>query len=629
MPHRRTRAFLLVPLLAFFNACTADDRGQEAGGGRDAGDTQGTDTDSATDTAHDAGDEPCDDEGATRCQDGDWLTCEGGRWVTREACTAACDDALGCTGCAPAGKRYCVGNEVLACNAGGTEAVSIADCAAYGATCLNGQCAGGDPCVMSAVNTSNVGCEYWAVDLDQWYSKDALSPDATGKQFSLVVTNPNKDPVTVVTEINTAEPGHTLALEVVDSREVGPDELVRIDLPQREVDGSVNDANDGTGTALTSRAFRVTSTAPIVAYQFNPIFQMQTNDASILIPTPALGKSYWVLGYPGIGAPVNPLSKTSTNYAFVTVVATQPNTYIHVVATADVAAGGPVAEWTPAGEPIQVDMGPFDVMNLEAHCSPTMPALNCMSKGKTDFTGTMIEASAPVAVFSGNECVNVAPPSCTGDSCCCDHLEDQMFPNTSLGRSFVAPHSPSRGGAEVDIWRILADDDDTSVKTSLPAPDAAFVLQSGEFREVYAGTSFTVSADKPLAIAQYLVSQGCTSAVTGDPSFTTFPPVEQYRPSYTFLVPATFSSDYAVVVMPAGAAVTLDGAEVPGAAGCFALPVGDMLGIDYDTVECKLKDGVHRLESDADIGLLVAGYGPAGSYAYAGGSNLNPINSVR
>jgi hypothetical protein len=581
-----------------------------------ASDSQGSDT--GTDTS------ACETEGEPMCDGNTYMTCEDGAWTAVEDCPDTCLPAAGCVLCPP-GEAYCEGTEVRACDPNGQSFTAQMDCADYDLKCVDGECQTDDPCVKAAIEKSNAGCEFWPVDLDQWYDKPgSLSPDASGKQYSLVVTNPGDTAVTVTTEINEADAGAPLDLAVVDTREVGPKELVRIDLPQREVDGSLLGKNEGTGTALSSRAYRVTSSAPIVAYQFNPIMQLQTNDASILLPTSALDKRHWVLGYAGVGVAVMP---PASNFAFLAIVGTEAGTEVDVTTTADVGAGGPVADWTQHGATIHATLGPFDVLNLEAKCKPGMNVLTCMNSQFMDFTGSLVVASKPVAVYSGTECTNVAPASFCTSGGFCDHLEDQIFPTTSLGKRFVAPHSPYRGGGEPDVWRLLADADGTTVTTSLPAPDDSFTLKAGKWREVFATQPFAIDSTGPLLIGQYLVGQECTTAGTGDPSFTTFPPVEQFRKDYTFLVPKTFDKDYVVIASPVGAAISLDGVDL-GASDCTAYPVGDLGGVTYETNECLLADGVHRLAADTGVGILVAGYGPAGSYAYPGGANIERINNV-
>jgi hypothetical protein len=68
------------------------------------------------------------------------------------------------------------------------------------------------------------------------------------------------------------------------------------------------------GTCLSSNAFRITSSAPIVVYQFNVFKNAFSNDASLLLPTPALGKYYRVLGWPA-GHPVKILRASTSSTA--------------------------------------------------------------------------------------------------------------------------------------------------------------------------------------------------------------------------------------------------------------------------------------------------------------------------
>ena len=563
--------------------------------------------------------------GEVRCLGSEEQRCNstGTDWETT-LCEHGCVEGRGCVACID-GRTYCDpdANRVLLCQ--NEQLVPDHDCAPEEG-CVLGQCV--SLCDPSLLQRSNEGCEFWAVDLDNWYGTDIMNPDASGEQFSVVVTNLNDFQVTVTTEINEAAPGEPLNLSTVDQRTIGPLELVQIDLPQREVDGSVLNQNDGTGTALTSRAFRLTSTGPIIAYQFNPVYQMHTNDASILIPRRALDTRYWVMGYAGIGIAANPINPESTNFSFMTVVGTEPNTSVTVTLSADIAAGGPISDWTPAGSTIQVNLGPFDVLNLEAHCPAGMDMMTCMEQGVTDFTGSLVQATAPVAVFGGVECINISDGS--GSGCCCDHLEEQIFPAVSLGSNFVAPHSPYRGGSEPDLWRVLADYDGTIVTTNLPSPNDSFTLDSGEWAEFYATADFIITATHPLLVGQYLVSQDHTQQVTGDPALTTFPPVEQYRDRYIFLVPATFDYDYAVVIQPQGATVTLDGLSLPGEfSSCTTSTAGTIDNTTWDVIRCPLEDGVHTLTADQPVGLAVYGYGPAGSYAYPGGADVREINVPR
>jgi hypothetical protein len=90
------------------------------------------------------------------------------------------------------------------------------------------------------------------------------------------------------------------------------------------------------------------------------------------------------------------------------------------------------------------------------------------------------------------------------------------------------------------------------------------------------------------------------------------------------LAPADYLENYADVLMPAGAAVTLDGAPAAGT----PVPIGNsgwsLLRLTLD----NSGGGVHKLSTDADggLGLQVMGFGFATSYSYPGGLNLLRIS---
>ena len=48
---------------------------------------------------------------------------------------------------------------------------------------------------------------------------------------------------------------------------------------------------------MSPHAYHVVSNGPVVVYQFNPIIQQYSNDASTLIPVQALGTDYIAVGF--------------------------------------------------------------------------------------------------------------------------------------------------------------------------------------------------------------------------------------------------------------------------------------------------------------------------------------------
>ena len=581
--------------------------------------------------------------GVTYCGRGEVVQrCEGGRRVDVETCTGdrVCAEGLGCVACRP-GYHECQGDSLYVCNGDGSAFTLVQTCTAdelctsggLGGACMNA-------CDAAVANRSNIGCEYWAVDLDNEHVEGLGAPTiAWSEQFAVVIANPSDVTATVRVYVNDGAVGGAIAEREVFSGSVAPRDVLQIDLDQREVDGELSDAPDDRGTWVSSHAYRIQSNYPVVAYQFNPIIQSFSNDASLLLPTSGLDSHYRVLGYPtskpvDIGGPFGNIQGIP-DHSFVTIIGTEPNTMVRVT------AGGPIIGDTKglgigpaaAGEVIERVIGRYDVLNLE-------------SDGMTgDLTGTVVESSRPVAVFSGGESAiapvgNDAPPPPGGipeNRCCTEHLEEQVYPTTSWGRDFVVTRSPVRGRTwqEPDIYRIMADRAAATITTNLPAPDDSFTLAPGEWREFYAQRSFVLRSDAPVSLEQILVSQGWVDDWKpdhgGDPSMILFPPYEQYRQSYVFLTPSTFSADYVVVSAPIGTMVLLDGGDIRGDEFmilCTYEPAGEIDGVAYDAITCPVEDGAHTIDASEPVGIMVYGYYSVGSYGYAGGSDLERINPL-
>jgi hypothetical protein len=298
------------------------------------------------------------------------------------------------------------------------------------------------------------------------------------------------------------------------------------------------------------------------------------------------------------------------------------------------------------GEVVQATLGPYDVLNLEtAEQQASLDNPGALSPA--DMTGTVVEATKPVAVFSGNERgiaplgndVSAHPDGEPDDLCCTEHMEEQVFPTTSWGKQFVVTRSPVRSSheswREPDLYRVMADKDGTEVTTNLDGGSSSFSLNAGEWKDFSTQKPFILEANKAISIQQVQVSQSWVrewkQGHGGDPSMLQFPPYEQFRKDYVFLVPGTFTTDYVVLAAPVGTVVKLDGGDIDGdefSSICTEEQVGEVDGTMYKAVTCPVEDGTHRLESSKPVGLMVYGYHSVGSYGYAGGANLEKINPL-
>jgi hypothetical protein len=527
-------------------------------------------------------------------------------------------DGKGCQ----AGGKVCVGNDVHECGADGQPGKFVKSCDATAEFCLGGECSAG--CEAAEGQASNVGCEFWAIDLDNEYSQ---LNDAAGAAWGVVVSNFGKTPAEVVIEQNDAPVGQPPKVTQVKTLTIAPGSLSEIALPTREVDGSTNGKDEGPGTFVSSNAYRIRTSAPVVVYQFNTLKNSFSNDASLLLPKNGLGNVYRVLGWAtanpiALNVPGAPAIPGIPDHSFVTIAGTVPGTKVSVKLGGPIVSGSGIAAMNK-GDVVTATLGPFDVMNLESNGVPG------------DLTGTIAEASAPVVVFTGGE-RGIAPigkdvpkpPDWDGESklCCTDHLEEQLLPVTSYGKTFVVTRSPirSKGWVEPDLLRFMGVAAKTTVKTSLPAPFDQFTLEPGEVKNAWTTTDFVVEATEPLAVAQILVSQTYTygGPYTGDPSLTIFPPVDQYRRDYLFNVPTSWDTNHVVIAAPVGTNVTIDG-KAP--AGCVVAPAGKVGTTSYEARRCPIGEGAHRMNGDAPFGIVAYGYGRAGSYAVIGGANVRKI----
>jgi hypothetical protein len=605
-------------------------------------------------------------KGAERCRSGLERCNDDGRgWTVIDDCAGrglVCSPSLGrCAVCDPA-KARCEGQTILTCNADGTSERQGDTCdATREIVCREGLCQA--LCEYAKRVKSNVGCEYWGADLDN--ANVGLTRNAAAQQYAIVVSNPQPDLTAhVIIEQDDSLPGEPPQVRKVAEATVLPLNLETFKLGPREVDGSPEGQfNTGTGTALTRHAYRITSQVPIVAYQFNPLENVNvfSNDASLLKPVEALtyepgtlGRAYVVLGWPQTIAatddpntnfnPANPINLR----AFLTLIGTRTATHVKVKSTTAIVPGGPIATTGPGGV-IEATLEPFDVLNLETG------GINA------DFTSSLINADQPLVVFSGSEASD-APvfPTLTKRYCCADHLEQQLDPIRTAGKNFVLAHSPSRTGAlknagavigvteEPEYFRIIAvSEAGADVETSLPAPDDHFRLEKqGDMRELVTTADALVKASGPIMVGNVQAGQEAAFVPYGwpggDPSFVLLPPVEQYRSDYVFLTPDKYSFDFVMAIVPTGAPVALDGHLVDGS----RCEIGRLPG--YDVYRCQLSypkidpaapttpvspgiqnDGVHRVTSDGPIGVIALGWDSFVSYGYAAGTQLEAINVAK
>ncbi|HEX5063649.1 MAG TPA: IgGFc-binding protein [Kofleriaceae bacterium] len=553
--------------------------------------------------------------------------------------------------CTPAGAHRCTGRTYESCVDGAwTQEAECPNGCAEGLGCV-------DACTEAAATHSYMGCEYWAVDLDnavevlgsatqgltcaQMYGigkptmqkvcaigngiaglcdppndgcpmsytcsqKMVCTLDAQHSPFSIVVSNPQTTDV----EVTVVAMNNTMVTKTVQAGQV-----LAI-MPQQE--GIADQSVDGTGKMQA--AYKITSTLPIIAYQFNPLDNVDvfSNDASLLIPRTAFDSDYLAMSWPTLERR-NGIPSQHDYHGYLTVVAWENGTEIEVTPSADVQASATQPALT-AGTPTLFTLGAFDTLNLEA-------------LGAGDLTGTRVRATsgATVGLFVGHEAAGFgedAPPDShnTRGPCCADHLEEMALPTSTWGKSYTIARSEMRTN-ENDVIRILARNANTTV-TFMPEPTSTMSgdcshLDAGQYCTVRIMHDTAVEASEPVMVGHYLESaiwngggNGVppTTVGNGDPSMSIAVPVEQYRTDYTILVPSSYQQNFLSISTGATGTVTVDGS-----------PLMLDAAVGFRAARTPVAAGQHTIKCPERCGVEVYGYSDAVSYMFAGGLDLRPI----
>ena len=502
--------------------------------------------------------------------------------------------------------------QVFVCDSIGESWVAGAICE-QDLACQNGACM--SRCEAAAKLNTYIGCEYWTVDLDN-YPDLFTSPMPNEVPHSVVIANPSEQSATIRFETRSG------AIISPDQADVPPGEVRAFTMPRLDVDGS----------GISQNSIKISSSMPVVAYQFNPLNNSDvfSNDASLLLPVNTLGRSYLVTSWPTGVDTVNIIPTGITPQAgYFTVVAVAPGeTTVTVNVTAPTTTGPNVMPLA-IGDTATFQLQQFDVLNLEA--APFTPAnfAELFAEEIHDLTGSTIEASQRVAVFGGHEeavvSFNRTDRGAGADSpCCADHLEEQLLPISVWSSEVLCVKAKPRSATgEKDIWRVISGADGNLLTTTPPIEGInGITLNFGEWIHAEVGASFKIEGTGPLQAVQYLISQEQTDERVGDPSMILAVPTRQYRDQYTILVPIGYDSDWVTVIRPAGLSIEMDGTQLNATFDAFA-------GGEWERAYVPVSPGAHTFSARQPFGLVAYGWNRAVSYGYPAGLNLRSADDER
>ncbi|KAK7469591.1 hypothetical protein BaRGS_00036381 [Batillaria attramentaria] len=253
-----------------------------------------------------------------------------------------------------------------------------------------------------------------------------------------------------------------------------------------------------------------------------------------------------------------------------------------------------------------------------------------------DLTGTVIRSETPVSVFSAavfHKTISSADSK--------DIVIENIPPKRAWGKKFVVTASPS--ATPGDSIRVLGKERDVSLEFSFGDRDV--IQEPGQFLEkvVAPGTSFTITADKPVEVVQYRYSFTEDSA----PFMFLVPHLESYGKEFT--VPIIFNEEYVIgsqnyIVLITHAChadrVTIRHRHAPQEKKYVSRlsswePVGDG---SYVTTQIKVTEGFVTIAMEPSVDpledelVVVGGYffgqGPQKAYAAPLGLHVQDVNPV-
>lgn len=579
------------------------------------------------------------EKGKVKCDNGVAKTCDGkGGFSKTDDCTARGQHCLGatlsvdgelqtlaCVSCSP-GEASCSGGSAKLCRKDGSGFDTFECDVKQGMTCEADGCKGA--CAPPEVSASYIGCDY--------YPTVTLNPVWSGFDFAVTVSNASDASAHVIV---------TRGDELIRELDIGKGalETIKLDWVSALKGGDQNACQvppePGDTRLVKDGAYRIRSNRPVTVYQFSPLqYQLGTadnppaecpvgtmcpggvvkecfsysNDAALLLPATALTGEYTVLSWPSQG-------NTASFYA---VTATENDTKVELEGRGAFAPGASIDKDGNG----QVTLQRGDVLEVVAS----------HGNERADASGTLVHADKPVQVVAGQSCANIPDPNTPA----CDHLEQALFPSQILGKEYVVAYPAAVASRSPHVLRIAAVSEETKVEfePALHAPitlkpgDAPFELRVGSYTAASGGeqareeapVDLHISANHPIAIAQYMQGQRSVPSGAGDPSMTLAVPTAQYRSDYIFSASTTYESNFINVIAKRGTGVMLNDTLLTAA--------GDAVGgSDYQVVRMRLPQsdsGIYHLKADAPVGLTVYGYGRYTSYMYPGGLDLKRITEA-
>jgi gliding motility-associated-like protein len=355
----------------------------------------------------------------------------------------------------------------------------------------------------------------------------------------------------------------------------------------------------------------IESDAPITAYAHQ--YSANTSGATLLLPVGTYGYEYRAF--------------TARQYAD-----TRSFSWFYVVADNDsteveITPAQPTVGGHAAGVPFIVKLNKGDVYQV-------LGKLKSGNEGY-DLTGSHIKSIQgasgkcyPIGVFSGNSFSSFGCGESTGSvGTVGDNTVQQNMPVQSWGTKYLtAPSSAMADPIQLmrNIYRVVVNDPATVVSVN-NVPLTGLINDS--YYQFESKTADYITADKPVAVAQYFtISGACSNPTGGDVDMVYLAPLEQGTKKAAFYRNAQANVTYNLitVVIPTQGLATLliDGSNV------FNYTYNHPNKPGYTVVVKRWNAGnaVSNIQSDSAFTGITYGFGANVSYAYNVGMQIRNLN---
>ncbi len=365
------------------------------------------------------------------------------------------------------------------------------------------------------------------------------------------------------------------------------------------------------------KGIHITSLKPVAIYAH--IYAKGVSGATLLLPVSTLGTDYFSINYiqKSNAAPKDPA------YSAFVIVATEDNTTVKVIPAAPLIDG----HAANAAFTLQLQRGQV-YQGLSA----------------TDLTGSKITAintatggCTRTAFFAGSSRMEIG---CTPDSVTSDNLFQQVYPTATWGKNYITVPLLSRN---YDVFRIVLSNPATTTDPNVKLNGMLVPLSSfnNGFYEFASQSTNTITADQPVQVVQYAVSEANTINCSiyyndvGDPEMIFLNPLEQTVSHVTlystgnYLIIKSFIN--VLIKTSAVSTFTLDGVPYTNFTVVRNNPLYSYAQIPVQSGPQNVQvtsgsQGTHTISAGDGFNAIAYGFGSHESYGYAAGTNLQNLN---